>query len=91
MFSICLKEMTWSTSMLVRPISTSSRMNDRRRTYDATTILDDEKKGVFRVLQIGRPKDEERKWRKRGRQQVPLSENVVSHYGPGLVWNRRTI
>ena len=75
--------------MLVRPISTSSRMNDRRRTYDATTILDDEKKGVFRVLQIGRPKDEERKWWKRGRQQVPpppRSASMTPDQSWGSVW-----
>jgi len=89
MLSLCLKEMTWTTSMLVRPISTSSRVNDKRRTYDAATILDDEKKGVFRVLQIGRAKDEERKWRKRGRQQAPpppRSASMTPDQSWGSVW-----
>jgi len=75
--------------MLVRPISTSSRVNDKRRTYDAATILDDEKKGVFRVLQIGRAKDEERKWRKRGRQQAPpppRSASMTPDQSWGSVW-----
>ena len=37
----------------------------KRRNFDAQTILDDEKKGVFRVLQIGKPKDAGKKQLKR--------------------------
>ena len=48
MMSLYLREMTRSTSMLVRPISTTSRLDLGSRTYDATTILEDEKKGLSR-------------------------------------------
>ena len=44
----------------------------KRRNFDAQTILDDEKKGVFRVLQIGKPKDGgKRQLRRRGGSMIP--------------------
>ena len=48
------------------------RETDKRRNFDAQTILDDEKKGVFRVLQIGKPKDGgKRQLKRRGGAMIP--------------------
>jgi len=38
---------------------------EKTRNFNAQTIIDDEKRGVFRVLQIGRAKDEAKKLSKR--------------------------
>jgi len=76
--------------MLVRPITTSSRLDKGNRTYDAATILEDEKKGVFRVLQIGRPKEDRKMQRRRGGPQgpppPPRSASMTPDQSWGSVW-----
>ena len=45
---------------------------DKRRNFDAQTIIDDEKKGVFRVLQIGKPMGAgKRQFKRRGGTMIP--------------------
>jgi small subunit ribosomal protein S35 len=88
--SLYLREMTRSTSMLVRQISTTSRLDIGSRTYDATTILEDEKKGVFRVMQIGKPKEDRAFQRRRGGPQgpppPPRSASMTPDQSWGSVW-----
>jgi len=79
--------------MLVRPITTSCRLlsrEDRRRSYDAATILEDERKGVFRVLQLGKPKDGDRKMQRRragqGAPPPPRSASMTPDQPWGSVW-----
>jgi len=64
--------------------------SEGRRTYDASTILEDEKKGIFRVFQIGRPKNEMKKSLQRRRSQEkpppPRSANMKPDQPWGNVW-----
>eukprot|EP00092_Neocalanus_flemingeri_P039596 GFUD01043121.1.p1 GENE.GFUD01043121.1~~GFUD01043121.1.p1 ORF type:complete len:339 (+),score=133.21 GFUD01043121.1:37-1053(+) len=90
---VVVREMTRSTRMSVRPITTSCRMlarEDGKRNYDAATILEDEKKGVFRVIEIGKPKDGDRKMFKRrggqGAAPPPRSASMTPDQAWGSVW-----
>ena len=67
--------------------STRCREQDgSRRNFDAQTILDDEKKGVFRVLQIGKPKDGGRKkFQRRGGAMIPPPQRADS-MKPDQAW-----
>ena len=57
-----------------------------RRNFDAQTILDDEKKGVFRVLQIGKPRDGGRKqFKRRGGAMIPPPQRADS-MKPDQAW-----
>ena len=62
----------------------------KRRNFDAQTILDDEKKGVFRVLQIGKPKDGgKRQLKRRGGSMIPppqRAERMKPDQSWGDVW-----
>jgi len=82
-----------TTRMFIRPISTSCRVfarEDKRRTYDAATILEDEKKGVFRVLQLGKSKDGDRRLQRRRPGQTtpppPRSASMTPDQSWGSVW-----
>jgi len=62
------------------------RETDKRRNFDAQTILDDEKKGVFRVLQIGKPKDGgKRQLKRRGGAMIPPPQRA-DRMNPDQKW-----
>jgi len=85
--------------MVVRTISTSiSRhgrfqskddKSERKRNYDAASILEDEKKGVFRVLELKPSKDLQRSVMQKRRQAVappPRSASMTPDQPWGDVW-----
>jgi len=85
--------MTSSTRMLVREMTTSTSLMSREdygKTYSAATILEDEKKGVFRVLQIGSRKGGDmkmmRKRRPKGLPPAPRSATMTPDQPWGNVW-----
>jgi len=89
-----VRDMATSTRMLVREMNTScmllSREERSNKTYSAATILEDEKKGVFRVLQIGRQKGGDKKmFRKRrdlGAPPPPRGASMTPDQPWGNVW-----
>jgi len=96
--SIIYLARTMSTSMLVRPFSTSMSRHarfqtrddksERKRNYDAASILEDEKKGVFRVLEL-KPAKEQRSVMQKRRQVVtppPRSASMTPDQSWGDVW-----
>jgi len=96
--SIVYLARTLSTSMLVRPFSTSMSIHarfqskddksERKRNYDAASILEDEKKGVFRVLEL-KPTKEQRSVMQKRRQVVtppPRSASMTPDQSWGDVW-----
>jgi len=84
------------TSSMVRPLSTSaSRVarfdrkdgrGEKGRNYDAGTILEDEKKGVFRVLEIGPSKEDQRRMQQKRRQAAPKPPPRSASMTPAQTW-----
>ena len=66
--------------------SVLSHRDESGRTYKASSIIEDEKKGVFRVLQIGRPKDERRQMMRGRRSQSKPPPHRSASMLPDQQW-----
>ena len=84
-----------SSYVAVRSFMTSSSLKSEKvprkeRNFDAQSIMEDEKKGIFRVLTIGKPKDMEKGGRRRressGMKPPARSSSMVPDQRWGDVW-----
>jgi len=78
-----------STGMIKRAARFNKDKSERKRNYDAATILEDEKRGVFRVLELKPNKDQLRTVQQKRRQVAtppPRSASMTPDQNWGNVW-----
>ena len=74
-----------SRSVMTTSVRTAGDGGKRKYNFDAQSIINDEKKGVFRVLQLGRAKDEAKR-KRRGGLQGPAPPQRADKMVPDQRW-----